>query len=67
MILICAACALIGGVLTFKFGKEIVIFGTSIIGSYMFTDGLTLIFDEDYPNWIEIWAKLDSGDQIELN
>ena len=46
---------------TANWGKEIVIFGTSLVGSYMITRGLTLVFDEGYPSEIEVFAKLQDG------
>ena len=41
--------AIAGGALAFKYGRALVIIGTSIIGSYMFTRGLTLVFDPEFP------------------
>ena len=49
--------ALLGGFLAFKWGKHIVVLGTSFIGSYLFMRGWTLIFD-GYPSEAEIWSNI---------
>ena len=57
MILFAAIFAVIGGVMTFKWGKEMIAIATSIIGSYTFMRGSTLIFG-GYPNESDIWTSL---------
>ena len=60
-------CAVAGGALTFKYGQQIVIFGTSLIGSYMVMRGLTLVFAEDYPSESDIYAKIEAGEDPGLD
>ena len=61
MIGIAATCALVGGFLTFGLGKPIIVIATSLVGSYIFTRGLTLVFAEGYPNEAEIYENLKDG------
>ena len=65
-VLICVFGALLGGVLTFTLGKEIVILATSMVGSYLFTRGLTLVFYSDYPSEAEMFHKLSNGQEVEV-
>ena len=53
---ICISLAIVGGILTFTLGKQIIILFTSLIGSYLFTRGITLIADEGYPSEAEIFT-----------
>ena len=65
-VLICVFGALLGGVLTFTLGKQIVILATSMVGSYLFTRGLTLVFYDDYPSEAEMFHKLSNGQTVEV-
>ena len=59
--------AIVGGILTFTLGKQIIILFTSLIGSYLFTRAITLVADEGYPSEAEIYAKLKNDEPIELD
>ena len=58
--------AILGGVLSFKWGKEIVILSTSFIGSYLFMRGFTFIFD-GYPNEGQMWNDITEGNEIHVS
>ena len=55
--------AIIGGILSFKWGKQIVVLSTSFLGSYLFMRGWTLIFD-GYPSEAELWSNIHHGQHI---
>ena len=57
--------AVVGGFLACKFGQEIVLYGTSFIGSYYFMRGWTFILG-GYPSEPEIATKLVDGENIHL-
>ena len=57
LLLICAVCGVAGGFVTFKWGREIVVLGTSLVGSYIFMRGWTFIYD-GYPHESEIWTNI---------
>lgn len=57
MILFSVLCALLGGFLSFKFSKQVVLFFTSLIGSYAFMRGLTYFFG-GFPGEATIWQSL---------
>ena len=56
---------LIGGALTFKFGSEIILFGTSLIGSYFFVRGWSLIFG-GWPSETVIFVSLRSEEHLDV-
>ena len=63
---LCTVTAIIGGVVTFKWGKEIVILGTSLVGSYIFMRGWTFIYD-GYPHESEIWSNIEHNEELGLS
>ena len=66
-LLLCAiGFAIIGGVLAQKFGAYIVIFGTSLIGSYAFMRGWSVLFG-GYPTEPELVVMFQSGEPVELD
>ena len=60
-------CAVAGGVLAFKYGKQIIIVSTSLIGSYLFARGLTLVFDENYPSEIDVIEALSKDEEVTID
>ena len=60
-------CAVAGGALAFKFGKQIIIFATSLIGSYLFARGLTLVINEEYPTEYEVMKALEADEEVNLD
>ena len=59
--------AVAGGAITFKYGKQIIIVGTALVGSYMWTRGFSLIFDSEYPNEVELMRALGSEEEVNLD
>ena len=59
--------AVAGGVLAFKYGPIIVLYGTSFIGSYLAMRGLTYIVGSDYPSEDDIVRKINNGQELELS
>ena len=64
-LIIVGLCGFIGGLLSFKFGGKVILFGTSFIGSYMFIRGWSLIFG-GWPSEHEVWTSLREGEEVEL-
>lgn len=61
-------CAIAGGMAAFEFGWQMVVYGTSFVGSYFFMRGCTLVFADawsGFPNEHEIYAKVKAGENIE--
>ena len=67
MIGISATLAIVGGVMTFTLGKPIIVLATSLVGSYIFMRGLTLVFAEGYPSEAEIYENLKDGNPVEFD
>ena len=57
---------LVGVSLTIKFEGEIILFGTSFIGSYVFVRGWSLIFG-GWPSETTIFVNLKSGEHLDLS
>jgi hypothetical protein len=55
--------AILGGVLSCKFGKNIVLLGTSFFGSYIFVSGLNYVLGGS-PGLAEICGKLADGQHV---
>ena len=67
MIGIAGVCAVVGGFLTFGLGKPIIVLATSLVGSYIFTRGLTLVLADGYPSEAEIIESLKHGAPVEFD
>ena len=65
MIVFGVALAIVGGVLAFKWGKEMLVISTAFIGSYIFMRGWTFIFD-GYPSEGEMWSDMTEGQEFEI-
>lgn len=53
--------------MAFQFGWQMVLYGTSLVGSYVFMRSCTLIFSfrwDGFPNEYEIYAKLQDGKDV---
>ena len=65
LLLLCIACSFVGGFVTFKWGREVVILATSLVGSYIFMRGWTFIYD-GYPHETEIWSNMKHNEDLGL-
>lgn len=65
MITFAVVLGIVGGFTHFKWGQQLVVIGTSFIGSYLFMRGLTFIF-EGYPAETEIWSDIREGHELEI-
>ena len=57
--------AVLGCVLGFKWGREVVIISTSYMGSYLCMRGFSFMFG-GYPDEREVWANIQEGNEIEV-
>ena len=63
---ICGAVfAIIGGLLSIRYGKLVVIYGTALFGSYTFMHGWALLFG-GLPDELEMYPRLQNHDRIKL-
>merc|ERR1712110_76210 len=53
------------GIIARKAGAQIVVFGTSLIGSYAFTRGWSVLFG-GYPTEAQLVAMFESGEPVDL-
>ena len=58
---------ILGGVIACKHATGLVIAGTSFLGAWLFTSGLTSIVEEDFMTEIELAKKLQNGDPIDFD
>ena len=63
MVLFCVFCASLGGLLSFYFSKKVVLFATSLIGSYSFMRGWSYFFG-GFPNEEDILLSLYENMQL---
>ena len=59
--------AVAGGIVSFKYGRQLIIIGTAFVGSYMWTRGFSLIFDSEYPNEAELFRALGNDEEVNLD
>ena len=67
LIMLTCIFAFAGGIMAFEFGWQMVLYGTSFTGSYIFMRSCTLIFSArwaGFPNEHEIYAKLQDGEKV---
>jgi hypothetical protein len=64
MVLFCVFCASLGGLLSFYFSKKVVLFATSLIGSYSFMRGWSYFFG-GFPNEEDILLSLYENMQLQ--
>lgn len=64
MVLFSVACAVLGGFLSFKYSRSVVLVMTSIIGSYAFMRGLSYFFG-GFPSEAELYHQLKEEESIE--
>ena len=67
LIVLVAIFGVAGGIMAFEFGWQMVLYGTSFVGSYIFMRSVTLIFSKrwaGFPAEHEIFAKLQDGESI---
>jgi len=64
-IMICFSilCSIIGGFLSFKFSKQVVLFFTSLIGSYLFMRGFAYFFG-GFPDEEELLIQLKNHEPV---
>ena len=58
--------AIVGGILSFKWGRQIVVISTSFFGSYLFMRGWTFIFT-GYPSESELWSNIKHGQNLGID
>ena len=58
--------AIVGGFLSFKFGKEMIVIITAFLGSYIFMRGWTFIFD-GYPSEHAMWHYMKDDRHIHFS
>ena len=63
VIALCFVFFVIGAIISFKWGREIVALSTSFIGSYLIMRGFTLIFG-CYPDEGKVWSDISEGKEI---
>ena len=61
----CVVFSLFGGLLCCYFGKQVVLYGTSLLGSYLFMHGWALIFG-GLPDEASMISRLAHHDRIKL-
>ena len=61
----CVVFAIFGGILCCSFGRQVVLYGTSLLGSYLFMHGWALLFG-GLPDEASMIARLANHDRIKL-
>ena len=61
----CGIFAFLGGLVCFKAGSQVVVYGTSLLGAYVFMHGWFLIFG-GFPDEAELIPRLQSREPVKL-